>query len=89
MQGYTEEEAAILCGFVGSYFNRDSVCESARTDYIRLSDGIKQSFLEVKDYLWVERVMQFLEPQWWLEREDHQALSALLLKTQAIIRAKR
>ena len=80
MQNYTEEEAAILCGFIGRYIDRDSICDTVRSAYSRLTH---------QDYLWTEQVLQFLMPQWWTEREDHHALASLLLKTQSLIRATR
>lgn len=86
---YTEEEAAILCGFIGRYLDRASVCESIRADYFQLCQGLEQHTLTHQDYLWTEQVLQFLMPQWWTEREDHRALAALLLKTQSLIRATR
>ena len=33
MQNYTEEEAAILCGFIGRYVDRDSTYDTVRTSY--------------------------------------------------------
>lgn len=87
MQSYTEEEAAILCGFIGRYVDRDSTCNTLRSDYSRLCRGLEQHTLTHQDYLWTERVLQFLIPQWWTEREDRRALASLLLKTQTLIKA--
>jgi len=89
MQNYTEEEAAILCGFIGRYIDRDSICDTVRSAYSRLYKGLEQHTLTHQDYLWIEQVLQFLMPQWWTEREDHHALASLLLKTQSLIRATR
>ena len=89
MQNYTGEEAAILCGFIGRYVDHDSTCETVRSAYSRLCQGLEQHILTHQDYLWTEQVLQFLMPQWWTEREDHRALAALLLKTQSLIRATR
>ena len=89
MQNYTEDEAAILCGFIGRYIDRDSICDTVRSSYSRLCKGLEQHTLTYQDYLWAEQVLQFLKPQWWTEREDHRTLAALLLKTQSLIRATR
>lgn len=35
MQNYTEEEAAILCGFIVRYIDRDSICDTVRSGYSR------------------------------------------------------
>lgn len=86
MQNYTEEEAAILCGFIGRYVDRDSTYDTVRSAYSRLCKGLEQHTLMYQDYLWAEQVLQFLKPQWWTEREDHRALESLLLKTQTLIR---
>ena len=89
MQTYTEEEAAILRGFIGRYLDRVPICETLRSDYFRLCNGLEQHTLTHQDYLWAEQTLQFLMPQWWTEREDYRALAALLLKTQVLIRATR
>ena len=89
MQYYTEEEGAILRGFIGRYIDRDSICGTVRSGYSRLCEGLEQNTLTHQDYLWTEQVLQFLMPQWWIEREDHRALASLLLKTQTLIRATR
>lgn len=89
MQNYTEEEAAILCGFIGRYVDRDSTYDTVRSGYSRMCRGLEQHALTHQDYLWIEQVLQFLMPQWWTEREDHHALASLLLKTQSLIRATR
>ena len=46
---YTEEEAAILCGFIGRYLDRASVCEPVRADYFRLCQGLEQHTLTHQD----------------------------------------
>lgn len=86
---YTEEEAAVLCGFIGRYLDRATVCEPVRVGYSRLCKGLEQNTLTHQDYLWTERALQFLMPQWWVEREDHRVLASLLLKTQTLIRTTR
>lgn len=89
MQDYTEEEAAILCGFIGRYVDRDSACNAVRSGYSRLCRGLEQHTLTHQDYLWTEQVLRFLIPQWWTEREDRRVLASLLLKTQTLIRTTR
>ena len=42
MQNYTEEEAAILCGFIGRYIDRDSICDTVRSGYSRMCRGLEQ-----------------------------------------------
>ena len=51
MQNYTEEEAAILCGFIGRYIDRDSTCDTVRSAYSRLCKGLEQHTLTHQDYL--------------------------------------
>ena len=50
MQNYTEEEAAILCGFIGRYIDRDSICDTVRSAYSRLCKGLEQHTLTHQDY---------------------------------------
>lgn len=52
MQNYTEEEAAILCGFIGRYVDRDSSYDTVRSAYSRLCKGLEQHTLMYQDYLW-------------------------------------
>ena len=54
MQNYTEEEAAILCGFIGRYVDRDSTYDTVRSAYSRLCKGLEQHTLTYQDYLWAE-----------------------------------
>ena len=54
---YTEEEAAVLCGFIGRYLDRASVCEPVRAGYSRLCKGLEQNTLTHLDYLWTERAL--------------------------------
>lgn len=89
MRNYTEEETAILCGFIGRYVDRDSTCETVRSGYFRMCHRLEQHTLTHQDYLWAEQVLQFLKPQWWTEREDQRVLATLLLKTQSLIRTTR
>ena len=63
--------------------------DSVRAGYSRLCKGLEQNTLTHQDYLWTERTLQFLIPQWWVEREDHRVLTSLLLKTQTLIRTTR
>ena len=62
MQTYTEEEAAILCGFIGRYVDRDSTYDTVPSAYSRLCKGLEQHTLMYQDYLWAEQVLQFLKP---------------------------
>lgn len=62
MQNYTEEEAAILCGFIGRYVDRDSTYDTVRSGYSRMCRGLEQHALTHQDYLWTEQVLQFLMP---------------------------
>ena len=48
MQTYTEEEAAILCGFIGRYVDRDSTYDTVRSVYFRLCKGLEQHTLIVR-----------------------------------------
>ena len=52
MQNYTEEEAAILCGFIGRYVDRDSTYDTVRSGYSRMCRGLEQHALTHQDYLW-------------------------------------
>ena len=51
MQNYTEEEAAILCGFIGRYVDRDSTYDTVRSGYSRMCRGLEQHALTHQDYL--------------------------------------
>ena len=86
MQNYTEEEAAILCGFIGRYVDRDSTYDTVRSGYSRMCRGLEQHALTHQDYLWTEQVLQFLKPQWWTERENHRAGSYTAARPLLIFR---
>lgn len=85
--GYTEVESAILLGFIGRYFEHREMSDEVRAEYeqfcIRLSNGE----MKAVDYSWAEKALLLLRPMWWIDREDHQALSDLLLKTQLLLKS--
>ena len=51
MQNYTEEEAAILCGFIGRYVDRDSTYDTVRSSYSRLCKGLEQHTLKTQSLI--------------------------------------
>lgn len=87
VRSYTEEDAAILIGFISPYLNRRSVCDSVRAGYTQLCSDLRQQAMTRQDYILAERTLRFLEPLWWTEREDRRALETVLLKTETLIKA--
>ena len=81
---YTMEEAAVLCGFLELYLNRDSVDAAVRKNYEKFRLGLVQESLGRDDYIWVTKALSFLRPHWWQDHEDHRALENALLKTQTL-----
>ena len=81
---YTTEEAAVLCGFLDGYLERDSVDPAVRERHRRFRQGLMRGTLERADYEWAAAVLGFLCPQWWPEHEDHRALENALLKTRTL-----
>ena len=49
---YTMEEAAVLCGFLELYLNRDSVDAAVRKNYEKFRLGLVQESLGRDDYIW-------------------------------------
>lgn len=81
---YTMEEAAVLCGFLELYLNRDSVDAAVRKNYEKFRLGLVQESLGRDDYIWAIRALSFLRPHWWQDYEDQRALQNALLKTQTL-----
>ena len=81
---YTMEEAAVLCGFLELYLNRDSVDAAVRKNYEKFRLGLVQESLGRDDYIWATKALSFLRPHWWQDHEDHRALENALLKTQTL-----
>ena len=84
---YTQEEAAVLGGFLSSYLNRGSASGLVREELARFQVGLEQGCLQKAELLWAEQTLLALKPFWWEEWEDHRALMSALLKTQALLRA--
>lgn len=70
---YTTEEAAIVCGFLDLYLNRDSVDQTVREQNQRFQRGAARGDLRREDYQWAEKALDFLQPCWWQSHEDHRA----------------
>ena len=85
---YTTEEAAVLCGFLDGYLERDSVDPAVREQHRRFRQGLMRGALERADYEWAAAALGFLRPQWWPEHEDHLALENALLKTRTLASKK-
>lgn len=81
---YTMEEAAVLCGFLELYLNRDSVDAAVRKNYEKFRLRLVQESLGRDDYIWATKALSFLRPNWWQDHEDHRALENTLLKTQTL-----
>ena len=76
------EEAAVLCGFLELYLNRDSVDTAVRKKYEKFRLGLVQESLGRDDYIWATKALGFLRPRWWQDYEDQRALENALLKTK-------
>ena len=81
---YTTEEAAVLCGFLDGYLERDSVDAAVRKKYEKFRLGLVQESLGRDDYIWATKALGFLRPHWWQDYEDQRALENALLKTQTL-----
>jgi hypothetical protein len=84
---YTQEESAVLGGFLSSYLNRDSASDHVRDAFARFQVGLERGCLQKSELQWAEQTLLALKPLWWEEWEDHRALMSALLKTQALLRA--
>lgn len=83
---YTQEESAVLGGFLSSYLNRGFASGLVREELARFQVGLEQGCLQKAELLWAEQALLALKPFWWEEWEDHRALMGTLLKTQALLR---
>lgn len=59
---YTMEEAAVLCGFLELYLNRDSVDAAVRKNYEKFRLGLVQESLGRDDYIWAAKALSFSAP---------------------------
>ena len=84
---YTQEESAVLGGFLSCYLNRDSASDHVRDAFARFQVGLERGCLQKSELQWAEQMLLALKPFWWEEWEDHRALMSALLKTQALLRA--
>lgn len=83
---YTQEESAVLGGFLSSYLNRDSASDRVRNELARFQVGLEQGCLQKSELQWAEQMLLALKSFWWEEWEDRRALMNVLLKTQALLR---
>ena len=59
---YTTEEAAIVCGFLDLYLNRDSVDRAVREQNRRFQRSAARGDLRREDYRWAERRLTSSSP---------------------------
>ena len=59
---YTTEEAAIVCGFLDLYLNRDSVDRAVREQNRKFQRSAARGDLRCEDYRWAERRLTFSSP---------------------------
>ena len=59
---YTTEEAAIVCGFLDLYLNRNSVDRAVREQNRRFQRSAARGDLRREDYRWAERRWTFSSP---------------------------
>lgn len=59
---YTTEEAAVLCGFLDGYLERDSVDAAVREKYEKFRLGLVQESLGREDYMWAIQGTEFSPP---------------------------
>lgn len=85
---YTQEESAVLGGFLSSYLNRDSASDHVRDAFARFQVGLELGCLQKSELQWAEQMLLALKPLWWEEWEDRRALMNVLLKTQALLRTR-
>ena len=83
---YTQEESAVLDGFLSSYLNRGSTSDRVRNELARFQVGLEQGCLQKSELKWAEQMLLALKSFWWEEWEDRRALMNVLLKTQALLR---
>ena len=84
---YTQEESAVLGGFLSSYLNRGSASDLVREELARFQVGLELGWLQKSELQWAEQMLLALKPLWWEEWEDHRALMSALIKTQALLRS--
>lgn len=53
------EEAAVLCGFLDGYLERDSVDAAVREKYEKFRLGLVQESLGRDDYIWATKALSF------------------------------
>lgn len=85
---YTQEEAAILDGFLSSCLNRGSTSDRVGNELARFQVGLEQGCLQKSELQWAEQMLLALKSFWWEEWEDRRALMNVLLKTQALLRTR-
>ena len=84
---YTQEESAVLGGFLSSYLNRGSASDLVREELARFQVGLELGCLQKSELQWAEQMLLALKPLWWEEWEDRRALMSALIKTQALLRS--
>ncbi len=54
---YTQEESAVLGGFLSSYLNRDSASDHVRDAFARFQVGLERGCLQKSELQWAEQML--------------------------------
>lgn len=83
---YTDNEAALICGLISTYFFQPSVSETLKDTYSQVLNHLQHNLLSAADLARIQNALTFLTPVCAESQEARQDFLGVTLKTGSLLR---
>lgn len=83
---YTDNEAALICGLISTYFFQPSVSVTLKDTYSQVLNHLQHNLLSAADLARIQNALTFLTPVCAESQEARQDFLGVTLKTCSLLR---
>ena len=83
---YTDNEAALICGLISTYFFQPAVSVTLKNTYSQVLNHLQQKRLSAADLARIQNALAFLTPVCAESQEARQDFLSVTLKTDSLLR---
>lgn len=83
---YTDNEAALICGLISTYFFQPSVSVTLKDTYSQVLNHLQHNLLSAADLACIQNALTFLTPVCSESQEARQDFLGVTLKTGSLLR---
>lgn len=83
---YTDNEAALICGLISTYFFQPAVSVTLKNTYSQVLKHLQQNRLSAADLARIQNALAFLTPVCAESQEARQDFLGVTLKTGSLLR---